>query len=57
MIVYAIAIVSFLGAALVLVVLLHRVLVAEDARYGAPAEHAPGARPTPEAPQRLDRAA
>jgi hypothetical protein len=57
MIVYAIAIVSFLGAAVVLVVLLHRLLVAEDARYGAGAEQAPVAGPTPQPRQPLDRAA
>jgi hypothetical protein len=57
MVIYAVAIGSFLGAAVLLVVLLHRVLVAEDARYGARSVQEPAARPAPDAPRRLDRAA
>ena len=57
MLVYAIAIGLFLGAACLLIVLIHRALVAEDARYCARAEQPAPCPPAP-APQRnLDRAA
>ncbi len=57
MLVYAIAVGAFLVAAFVLMLLMHRALTAEDARYGArPADMAP--QPQAPSPTReLDHAA
>jgi hypothetical protein len=56
MLVYAVAVGCFLGLAVVLVLLLHRALVAEDARYGARCEP-PAAPPASSAPPETPRAA
>jgi hypothetical protein len=55
--VYAIAVGLFLGAACLLVLFLHRALVAEDARYCARAEQPAPSPPAPATERKLDRAA